>query len=45
MASFTDANFCKITQMVGAATATTVGTTGGPMGRSRLIQLSLQLQF
>jgi hypothetical protein len=33
----TDANFGKITQMVGAATATTVGTAGGLLGGSRLI--------
>jgi len=41
----TDFNFGKITQTVGTATATAVGTTGGPLGGSRLIQLSLRLQF
>jgi hypothetical protein len=45
VASLTDANFGKITQMVGAATATTVGTAGGLLGGSRLNQLSLRLQF
>jgi hypothetical protein len=45
VASLTDANFGKITQTVGTATATAVGTTGGPLGGSRLIQLSLRLQF
>src|SRR5262245_58721251 len=39
------ANFGRITQTVGTATATAVGTTGGPLGGSRLIQLSLRLQF
>jgi len=45
VARLTDANFGKITQTVGVATATAVGTTGGPLGGSRLIQLSLRLQF
>jgi len=45
VASLTDANFGKITQMIGAATATTVGTAGGLLGGSRLNQLSLRLQF
>jgi carboxypeptidase family protein len=45
VASLTDANFGKITQTVGTATATAVGTTGGPLGGSRLIQLSMRLQF
>ena len=40
-----NANFGKITQTVGSATATAVGTTGGPLGGPRLIQLSLRLQF
>ena len=38
-------NFGKITQTVGSATATAVGTTAGPLGGPRLIQLSLRLQF
>jgi hypothetical protein len=45
VASLTDGNFGKITQTVGTATATAVGTTGGPLGGSRLIQFSLRLQF
>jgi len=40
-----NANFGKITQTVGTATATAVGTTGGPLGGARLVQLSLRLQF
>jgi len=40
-----NANFGRITQTVGSATATAVGTTGGPLGGPRLIQLSLRLQF
>ena len=45
VANRSDANFGKIIQTVGTATATAVGTTGGPLGGSRLIQLSLRLQF
>ncbi len=45
VANMADANFGKVTQTVGSATATAVGTTGGPLGGSRLIQLSLRLQF
>ena len=37
--------FGKITQTVGSATATSVGTTAGPYGGPRQIQLSLRLQF
>jgi hypothetical protein len=40
-----NANFGKMTQTVGSATATAVGTTGGPLGGPRLIQLSLRVQF
>jgi len=39
------ASFGTITQTVGSATATAVGTTRGPLGGPRLIQLSLRLQF
>ncbi|MBZ5726830.1 MAG: carboxypeptidase regulatory-like domain-containing protein [Acidobacteriia bacterium] len=39
------ASFGKITQTVGSAVATAVGTTAGPLGGSRLIQLSMRLQF
>lgn len=45
VANMADASFGKVTQTVGSATATAVGTTGGPLGGSRLIQLSLRLQF
>ncbi|HTA71246.1 MAG TPA: hypothetical protein VK776_23330, partial [Bryobacteraceae bacterium] len=37
--------FGKITQTVGSAVATSVGTTAGPYGGPRQIQLSLRLQF
>ncbi len=40
-----NANFGKITQTLGTAVATNVGTTGGPVGGPRLIQLALRLQF
>lgn len=41
-----NANFGRITQTVGTAVQTgSVGTTAGPMGGPRLIQLSLRLQF
>jgi len=43
--NMSNANFGKITQTVGSATATAVGTTGGPLGGPRVIQLSLRLQF
>jgi hypothetical protein len=43
--NISNANFGKITQTVGSATATAVGTTAGPLGGPRLIQLSLRLQF
>jgi hypothetical protein len=43
--NMSNANFGKITQTVGSATATAVGTTAGPLGGPRLIQLSLRLQF
>jgi hypothetical protein len=42
------ANFGKITQTLGSAIKTTGGAggiTGGPLGGSRLIQLSLRLQL
>src|SRR5262249_3330210 len=40
-----NSSFGKITQTVGTATATNVGTTAGPLGGPRLVQLSLRLQF
>jgi hypothetical protein len=39
------ASFGKITQTVGSATATSVGTTAGPFGGPRQIQFSLRLNF
>ena len=39
------ASFGKITQTVGSATATSVGTTAGPFGGPRQIQFSLRLTF
>jgi len=39
------ASFGKITQTVGSATATSVGTTAGPFGGARQIQLALRLSF
>jgi len=43
--NMSSANFGRITQTVGSATATAVGTTAGPQGGPRLIQLALRLQF
>src|SRR5262249_43361538 len=40
-----NANFGKITQTVGSATATSVGTTAGFSGGARQIQLSMRLTF
>jgi hypothetical protein len=40
-----NASFGKITQTVGSATATSVGTTAGPFGGPRQIQLALRLMF
>ena len=45
VADMSSANFGKITQTVGSALALNVGTTAGPLGGPRLIQLSLRLQF
>jgi hypothetical protein len=39
------ANFGKITQTLGSAVATSVGTTGGAYGAPRQIQLSMRLAF
>lgn len=40
-----NANFGKITQTVGSAVATSVGTTAGALGGSRQIQFAMRLQF
>jgi len=45
ISDMSNANFGKITQTLGSAVATSVGTTGGPIGGPRLIQLSVRLQF
>ena len=45
IADMSNANFGKITQTRGSAVATSIGTTGGPVGGPRLIQLSLRVQF
>jgi hypothetical protein len=39
------ASFGKIIQTVGSAVATSVGTTAGPLGGARVIQLAMRLQF
>jgi hypothetical protein len=39
------ANFGKITQTLGSAVATSVGTTGGAYGAARQIQISMRLAF
>ncbi|MDE3160299.1 MAG: hypothetical protein KGM92_16145, partial [Acidobacteriota bacterium] len=39
------ANFGKITQTLGSAVATSVGTTGGAYGAARQIQFSMRLAF
>jgi len=43
--NMSNANFGKITQTVGSAVATSVGTTAGPLGGARVVQLSMRLQF
>ena len=43
--SESSASFGKITQTVGSATATSVGTTAGPFGGARQIQFALRLTF
>jgi hypothetical protein len=45
VADLSNANFGRITQTLGSAVATSIGTSGGPVGGPRLIQLSLRLQF
>ena len=43
--SQSSASFGKITQTVGSAVATAVGTTAGPLGGARVIQFAMRLQF
>src|SRR5258706_15613466 len=45
ISDMSNANFGKITQTLGSAVATSVGTTSGPIGGPRLIQLSVRVQF
>jgi len=45
VSDLSNANFGKITQTLGGATAPSVGTTSGPIGGPRLIQLSLRIRF
>jgi len=45
VSDMSNANFGKITQTLGSAVATSAGTTGGPIGGPRLIQLSVRVQF
>jgi hypothetical protein len=45
IADMSNASFGKITQTLGSAVANAVGTTGGPMGGPRLIQVAIRLQF
>ena len=43
VADLSNANFGRITQTLGSAVATSIGTSGGPVGGPRLIQISLCL--
>lgn len=45
VSDLSNANFGKITQTLGTASAPSIGTTGGAIGGPRLIQLSLRIQF
>ncbi len=45
VADMNSANFGQITQTLGSAVATSTGTSGGPVGGPRIIQLALRLQF
>jgi hypothetical protein len=45
VANMNDANFGRITQTLGSAVATSIGTSGGPVGGPRIVQLSLRLRF
>lgn len=45
VSDLSNANFGKITQTLGTASAPSIGTTGGALGGPRLIQLSLRLRF
>ncbi len=45
VSDLSNANFGKITQTLGTASAPSIGTTGGAIGGPRLIQLSLRMRF
>jgi hypothetical protein len=45
IADLNNANFGRITQTLGSAVATSVGTSGAPTGGPRVIQLSMRLRF
>jgi len=45
IADINNANFGKITQTLGSALATSVGTSGGATGGPRIVQFSLRLRF
>ena len=45
IADLNSANFGRITQTLGSAVSTSVGTTGRAVGGPRLIQFSIRLQF
>jgi hypothetical protein len=45
IADMSNANFGKITQTLGSAVAPSAGTSSGPTGGPRLIQLALRVQF
>jgi hypothetical protein len=45
VSDLSNANFGRITQTLGAASAPSIGTTGGAIGGPRLIQLSLRIRF
>jgi len=45
VSDLSNANFGKITQTLGTASAPSIGTTGGAIGGPRLIQLSLRIRF
>ena len=45
VSDLSNASFGRITQTLGSATAMSVGTTSGPIGGPRVIQLSLRIRF
>jgi hypothetical protein len=45
VADLSNANVGHITQTLGSAVATSAGTSSGPTGGPRIVQVSLRLQF